>query len=151
MDRRTFSGLILLALGLTGLPLWRKSLRSQLACLLVLAAVLLVIGFFVPELAWSIGSGVFPVALVLVVIIWLIGHARRLGGRRASAAPGPSQVVATGDSSRANAARESSAGEPFGPEGEVPPGAPPSPAGDAAQEPEPGPGPSDEEGGRSDA
>ena len=46
-------------MGLLGLPLFRRSLRLQLALLLRTAAALLLIGVFLPELSRSIFASIF--------------------------------------------------------------------------------------------
>ncbi len=78
MNRNWFQGLVILAVAVVGLPLFRQSLRWQLALLLLIAAAVLLIGVFVPELARTLWEGVFPIALTVLVIIWLIGHVSKM-------------------------------------------------------------------------
>ncbi len=82
MNRRWFNGVIVVAIALLGLPLFRKSPHLQLALLLLITATLLLLGVFMPELARSVFSSIFPVAIVLLGLIWLFGYATKLRWRR---------------------------------------------------------------------
>lgn len=98
MNRNVFHGLVILLVALVGLPLFRRSLRSQVILLLLIVAGVLVIGVFIPELARTLLSGtlaVFPVALGILIIVWLIGHASRLRWTRAATAVAASAVAAS--------------------------------------------------------
>lgn len=91
-DRKLFNGVIVLAIGLIGLPLFRRSLRLQLALVLLLTAILLLIGVFIPELSRSIFASVFVIGIIALALIWMIGHISKLrwqwptSGRDAAAA-----------------------------------------------------------------
>ena len=89
MNRNWFHALVILAIAVTGVPLFRRSLRLQLVLLLLIAAAVLLIGVFVPELARTLFEGVFPIALVILVIIWLIGHVSNLRWSRRDIASSP--------------------------------------------------------------
>jgi hypothetical protein len=78
MNRNMFHGSVILAVAVIGLPLFRRSLRVQLILLLLLAATVLLIGVFVPELARTLLTGVFPFAIAILIMIWLIGHVSKL-------------------------------------------------------------------------
>jgi hypothetical protein len=78
MNRNWFHALVILVVAVAGVPLFRRSWRLQLVLLLLIVAAVLLIGVFVPELARTLFDGVFPIALVILVIIWLIGHASNL-------------------------------------------------------------------------
>ncbi len=98
MNRNLFQGLVILAVALVGLPLFRRSLRSQIILLLLIVAGVLLIGVFIPELARTLLSGasaVFPVAIGIVIVVWLIGHASRLQWTRAATAVAASAVAAS--------------------------------------------------------
>ncbi len=82
MDRKMFNAAIVLLVALLGLPLFRRSLRLQLALLLSITAVLLLIGVFIPELSRSIFSSIFPVALAVLILLWLIGHISKMRWQR---------------------------------------------------------------------
>jgi hypothetical protein len=77
MDRRLFNGLVLFLVAAMGLPLLRSSLRNQLLLLLLITAVVLLLGVFTPELTRNLLEGIFPVAIVLVVLLWTAGHISR--------------------------------------------------------------------------
>jgi hypothetical protein len=79
--------LILLVLVATGLPLLRRSLRAQLCWLLLASAVVLLVGVFLPELAWTLVASIFFPAIALLIILWLVGHVTRLRVHRAAAQP----------------------------------------------------------------
>ena len=90
MNRNMFHGLVIVAVAVIGLPLFRRSLRVQLILLLLLAALVLLIGVFVPELARTLLSGVFPIAVAILIVIWLIGHVTKLPwSRRGPGQPAP--------------------------------------------------------------
>jgi hypothetical protein len=76
--RRFFNGAVLLVIASLGLPLFRRGVRPQLILLLLLSAGLLLIGVFVPELARTLLTSIFPAAVALVILVWLIGHVSRL-------------------------------------------------------------------------
>ena len=59
MGCRTFDALIVLVMGLLGVPLFRRPVRWQLALLLLTAAALLLVGVFLPELLRSIFASIF--------------------------------------------------------------------------------------------
>ena len=97
VDRRMFNGLMIVVIALVGLPLYRRSLRLQLILLLLITAILLLIGVFVPELARTIFGSIFPIALAVLVIIWAIGHVSkaRWRTRRRTTPPTPMAVEQT--------------------------------------------------------
>ncbi|MHB8970990.1 MAG: hypothetical protein ACYC3X_11245 [Pirellulaceae bacterium] len=95
MNRNGFHALVILVLAVTGVPLFRRSLRLQLVWLLLIAAAVLLIGVFIPELARTLFEGVFPIALVILVIIWLIGHVSNLRWSRRKIAAPPAEPQAT--------------------------------------------------------
>lgn len=113
-DRRLFNGVVILVIALIGLPLFRQPARRQLILLLVLAALLLLIGIFVPRLARSILLGVFPLAIALLVLIWLVGHVSGWRRPRSPAAGEASSLSTDADSSDRTEAT-SSAPPPDGP------------------------------------
>ncbi len=111
MDRRMFDGTLVILVALVGLPLFRRSLRLQLALLLSITAVLLLIGVFAPELARSIFDSIFPAAIALLVLLWLIGHISKMRWRRvdrpaAASSPfaGTSESATTDEPAAADAA-----------------------------------------------
>ncbi|MFO7906614.1 MAG: hypothetical protein R6U98_28415 [Pirellulaceae bacterium] len=85
-DRRLFNGIVIVIVALVGLPLFRKPARLQLILLLMLTAALLLIGVFLPALARSIFASIFPVAIALLLLIWVMGHVSRWRWRRAAPA-----------------------------------------------------------------
>jgi hypothetical protein len=85
--------LVILIIAVAGLPLYRRSLRLQLILLLLITAVLLLLGVFLPELARTVLSSIFPIALAVVVVIWLIGHVSKMRWRMPRRRP---PVVAPG-------------------------------------------------------
>ncbi|MHB8863573.1 MAG: hypothetical protein ACYC6N_14320 [Pirellulaceae bacterium] len=100
MNGNGFHALVILAVAVVGLPLFRRSVRLQMILLLLITAAVLLIGVFVPELARTLFDGVFPIALGILVILWLIGHVSNLRwSRRAirSAADGTPAVSSFGD------------------------------------------------------
>lgn len=95
MNRNVFNGCVLLVLALVGLPFLKRSIRSQVAVLLFIAIAVLLIGVFIPEAGMAILFGIFPIAVCLLVLLWLIGHVLSFRLRRAtvSAAPrGPDET-----------------------------------------------------------
>jgi hypothetical protein len=93
MPRTLFHALVVLAVAVAGLPLFRRALRWQLILLLALVAAVVLLGVFLPDLSHTLLGGVFPIALVLVVVIWLIGHASQLPlGRRRAGGRAPATV-----------------------------------------------------------
>ncbi len=113
INRTWFNGVIVLVVVLVGLPLFRKSPRLQLALLLLITAASLLLGVFLPELARSVFSSIFPAAIALLVLIWLIGHASKLRWYRpAPATPAPAATpFADATEADAAAASESSSTE----------------------------------------
>lgn len=99
MHRRLFDALILLVLVVAGLPLLRRSLRAQLCWLLLASAVVLLVGVFLPELAWTLVASIFFPAVALLIILWLVGHVTRLRVHRAAAQP--TEPSPAGESSHA--------------------------------------------------
>jgi len=103
MNRNVFNGLVILVLALVGLPFYKRSFRSQCALLLLIAMIVLLIGVFVPETGTAILFGVFPIAVCLLVLLWLIGHVLsfRLRGLSRPTPPGepaaPSSNQTPGD------------------------------------------------------
>ena len=96
MNRNVFNGCVLLVLALVGLPFLKRSIRSQVAVLLFIAIAVLLIGVFIPEAGMAILFGIFPIAVCLLVLLWLIGHVLSFRLRRAtiSAAPrGPEETA----------------------------------------------------------
>jgi hypothetical protein len=144
MDRHLFQGLVLLVIAGVGLPLFRRSLRSQLILLLLITVAVLLLGMFAPELARTLFAGVFPIAIVVLIAIWLMGHVSRL--RRSRAAPASAGEPA--DRNRPFAAGTQEAGGGMDTGDEPPGGAPPDEehraAGEEEQDEQPG-------GGRHDA
>ncbi len=106
VDRKLFDGTVVLMIALIGLPLFRKSLRLQLALLLAITAVLLLIGVFVPELARSVLGSIFPVAMAVLILIWLIGHLSKMKWRAAA------ELGSVPASPFATEAADAEAGEP---------------------------------------
>ncbi len=82
MGRRAFDALIVLVMGLLGVPLFRRPLRWQLALLLLTAAALLLVGVFLPELSRSIFASIFLPVVVLLILIWTVGHLSKLKWQR---------------------------------------------------------------------
>jgi hypothetical protein len=127
MRRTVFQALVVLGVAVAGLPLFRRAVRWQLILLLAILAAVVLVGVFLPDLSHTLIGGVFPIALMLVVVIWLIGHASRLplGRRRA----GGSRLAAP------NSPFEASASPPPEPSPPPPPASAPATADtDAARE-----------------
>jgi len=98
MSRRGFHAMVIVLVAAIGLPLFRRSVRVQLVLLLLLAAIVLLIGVFMPELARSLLTGVFPIALAILILIWLIGHATKLPWSRRDVRPAPASPITAGAS-----------------------------------------------------
>ena len=91
MNRRLFQAIVIVVMALVGLPLYGRSLRLQLSLLLAAAILLLLIGVFVPELAKTVLGSVFPVAVLVLLLVWFIGHVNKLRKWRIRATPAPAE------------------------------------------------------------
>ncbi len=86
---------VIVALALVGLPLVGRSLRSQIVLLLLLATGLSLLGVFRVELLEALIGGAFPGAVIVMGLIWGIGHVWRTGRRGMQAVrSSPTQLVA---------------------------------------------------------
>ncbi len=113
INRTVLHALVILAVAVIALPLFRRSVRAQIILLLSLAGLVLLLGVFLPEFARALLAGVLPTAMAVVIVIWLIGHASRLPWtrRRPRAPAGPSPGGAEAEADVAPAGRESPPGE----------------------------------------
>ena len=111
MDRKVFNGIVIAIIVMLGLALYGRSLRYQISLLLLIAVALLLIGLFLPELARTVFSNVFWIALGVVLLIWFIGHVNKLRRLTRStppppSSPPPSSPFAEGEAGASESARE---------------------------------------------
>jgi len=148
VSQNALNGLVVLVVAVFGLPLFRRSLRIQIALLLLITTVMLLIGVFAPELARNLFGGVFFVAIAVLILIWLIGHVTKIWSRLSTRSESPPSAPAEGDSPYTAEADDASGVAEAGAPAE--PGSEPAAEGDKAEEPEEEQG-GEKEGGQSHA
>lgn len=140
MNRQWFHGWVIVLVAAIGLPLCCRSLRWQLIALLSLTAAMVLMGVFAPQLVRALVTGIFPVAVGILILVWGVGHLVSLR-RLTFARTGPA-ADRTAAGARAAPQEDGPAPSDAAPAGQAPPSAD-SPADAAAQDEE-----SDSEGGQ---
>ncbi len=92
VSQNALNGLVILVVAVFGLPLYRRSLRIQIALLLLITTVMLLIGIFAPNWPGIYSAESSWPPWQSLILIWLIGHVTKSWSRlatRSSRSPVP--------------------------------------------------------------